>query len=187
MSPELIAEISARPDYEPLEDFAQQHVIETKQAIEQEIDPTVLYENTLAKDYAIEAVSAAIYVGMGREALNKMVEYLGATKDVMATASLEVDISSIMKGEATTLKWRGRPVFIRHRTETEIEAARRDDEAVRGGRLKLRDPQFDEERVQKPEWLILIGVCTHLGCVPLNKVSTYIKQLHTALFYLFHL
>ena len=62
-----------------------------------------------------------------------------------------------------TVKWRGKPVFIRRRTENEINESRQVDIN------SLRDPQADEERVQKDEWLVVMGVCTHLGCVPLGQ------------------
>ena len=65
--------------------------------------------------------------------------------------------------------WRGKPVFIRHRTEAEIEAAR----AVPMG--DLRDQQDDKDRAQKPQWLVMVGVCTHLGCVPLGQKETESK------------
>ena len=68
-----------------------------------------------------------------------------------------------IRDRSITLKWRGKPVFIRHRTKTEIDEALRDDE------LDMRDPQVDSDRVQKPEYLVVLGVCTHLGCVPLGQ------------------
>ena len=75
-------------------------------------------------------------------------------------AGTEVDISQIEVGQAITVKWRGKPVFIRHRTPEEIKAAEDVDINT------LRDPQPDDKRIQKPEWLIVVGVCTHLGCSP---------------------
>ena len=76
------------------------------------------------------------------------------------------DISAIEEGQSITIKWRGKPVFIKKRTKDEIDAAK----MVQAS--DLRDPQDDADRVQKEEWLVLVGVCTHLGCVPLGqKVS----------------
>ncbi len=95
--------------------------------------------------------------------------------DVLALSSIDVDISGVQLGQAITVKWRGKPVFIRHRTPEEIAAAQKADPVVdAGGNVTdnpadLRDPQTDASRVQKPEWLILVGVCTHLGCVPLGQ------------------
>eukprot|EP00850_Spirogloea_muscicola_P010786 SM000064S19808 [mRNA] locus=s64:489049:493809:- [translate_table: standard] len=78
-----------------------------------------------------------------------------------------VDLSNIDPGNVVTVKWRGKPVFIKHRTEKEIEMAK----AV--PLHELRDPQPDDARVQKPEWLVVVGVCTHLGCVPLPNAGDY--------------
>jgi ubiquinol-cytochrome c reductase iron-sulfur subunit len=89
-----------------------------------------------------------------------IISSLNPSQDVLALASTEVDLSQIQEGQAITVKWRGKPVFIRHRTPEEIKAAESVDIST------LRDPQTDEQRVQKPEWLIVVGVCTHLGCVP---------------------
>jgi len=95
--------------------------------------------------------------------------------DVLALSSVEVDISSVQVGQSLTVKWRGKPVFIRHRTPEEIESAKKADPVVdASGKVidnpsGLRDPQTDASRVKKAEWLILVGVCTHLGCVPLGQ------------------
>src|SRR5215510_10356409 len=89
-----------------------------------------------------------------------IISSLNPSQDVLALASTEVDISQIEVGQAITVKWRGKPVFIRHRTPEEIKAAEDVDIST------LRDPQPDDKRIQKPEWLIVVGVCTHLGCVP---------------------
>ncbi|GFZ88951.1 ubiquinol-cytochrome c reductase iron-sulfur subunit [Elstera cyanobacteriorum] len=80
--------------------------------------------------------------------------------DTLALASTEVDIGAIKEGQSVTVTWRGKPVFIRHRTADEIKTA----EGV--SPAELPDPQADKDRVKKPEWLVLVGVCTHLGCVP---------------------
>ena len=88
---------------------------------------------------------------------------LNPSKDVLALSSTEVDIGQIAEGEAITVMWRGKPVFIRHRTAAEIEQAKKDDTA------DMKDPQPDEARAEKPQFLILVGVCTHLGCIPLGQ------------------
>ena len=80
----------------------------------------------------------------------------------LALASIEVDIGSIEPGAILTVKWRGKPVFIRRRTKKEIAEADKVDVAT------LPDPEADSKRVKKPEWLVVVGVCTHLGCVPLG-------------------
>jgi len=88
---------------------------------------------------------------------------MNPAEDTLALGSTEVDISDINVGQAKTVKWRGKPVFIRRRTSEEILEASEVD-------LKsLRHPEIDKNRVQKEEWLVLLGVCTHLGCVPLGQ------------------
>jgi ubiquinol-cytochrome c reductase iron-sulfur subunit len=89
-----------------------------------------------------------------------LIDSLNPSADVLALSSIEVDLSAIEVGQAITVKWRGKPVFVRRRTPEEIKEAEDVDVAT------LRDPQPDSARVEKPEWLILVGVCTHLGCVP---------------------
>ena len=88
---------------------------------------------------------------------------MNPAEDTLALGSTEVDLSKISVGQSKTVKWRGIPVFIRRRTVEEIAEAKNIDIA------SLRDPMSDAERVQKEEWLILEGVCTHLGCVPLGQ------------------
>ncbi len=89
-----------------------------------------------------------------------IIDSMNPAADVRALASTEVDLSPIEEGMAITVLWRGNPVFIRHRTAAEIETAR-------GVSLDdLPDPETDEARVKKPQWLIMLGVCTHLGCIP---------------------
>jgi len=92
---------------------------------------------------------------------------MSAAADVLAMASLEVDLSGIQEGETVTVKWRGKPVFIRHRTPDEIALAEGED--ITG----FRDPQTDAERVVDPKYLVVIGVCTHLGCVPIAGAGDY--------------
>lgn len=84
-------------------------------------------------------------------------------RDVQALSAVELDLSHIELGQRVTVQWRGRPVFVDRRTPERIEAARRDDAA------DLPDPEPDSARVQRPEWLIVVGVCTHLGCIPLGQ------------------
>jgi ubiquinol-cytochrome c reductase iron-sulfur subunit len=87
---------------------------------------------------------------------------LNPSADVLALASTDVNIQPITEGMAIIVTWRGKPVFVRRRTQAEIDSAR----AV--PLSDLRDPATDESRVQRPQWLILVGVCTHLGCIPLG-------------------
>lgn len=92
---------------------------------------------------------------------------MSASADVLALAKVEIDLNNIPEGKNAIIKWRGKPVFVRHRTPDDIEDAKSVDVA------KLRDPQKDEDRVKRPEWLIMLGVCTHLGCVPIGEAGEY--------------
>lgn len=94
------------------------------------------------------------------------IDSMNPAQDVLALASIEVDLAPIQPGQRITVSWRGKPVFIAHRTPEEIEAARSVNVA------SLPDPQPDEQRTLKPEWLVVVGVCTHLGCVPLGQKTT---------------
>lgn len=92
-----------------------------------------------------------------------LVSSMNPAKDTLALSVTEVDISKIDVGQSITVMWQGKPVFIRHRTASEIEAAAAVDIS------ELRDKQADEERVKKPEWLVMVGICTHLGCIPVGQ------------------
>lgn len=108
-----------------------------------------------------------VYASVIRLLILKFVLSMSASKDVLALASLEVDLSSIEPGNTVTVKWRGKPVFIRRRTEEDIKLANSVDLST------LRDPQPDVERVKDPEWLVVVGVCTHLGCIPLPNAGDF--------------
>ncbi|KAL0363308.1 UNVERIFIED_CONTAM: Cytochrome b-c1 complex subunit Rieske-2, mitochondrial [Sesamum calycinum] len=108
-----------------------------------------------------------VYASLARLLVLKFVLSMSASKDVLALASLEVDLSSIEPGTTVTVKWRGKPVFIRRRTEDDIKLANSVDVA------SLRDPQEDAVRVKNPEWLVVVGVCTHLGCIPLPNAGDF--------------
>ena len=95
-----------------------------------------------------------------------LVDSMNPSADVLALASTEVYIGDIEEGQSITVKWRGKPVFIRHRTAQEIEQAKNDDSA------SLIHKEDDAARAVEQKYLVLIGVCTHLGCVPLGQSST---------------
>ena len=107
-------------------------------------------------------------VGAGCVAL-PLVTQMNPDASVKALAKVEVDISKIDKGNEVTVMWRGKPIFIRRRTDEEVMKARQ------VSLKELKDPQKDEERVKKgkDEWLVMVGVCTHLGCVPLKQQGEY--------------
>ena len=118
--------------------------------------------------YFVMGSSAAGLAVIGKNLIMPFLSSLGAASDVIAMANIEVDIGSIPEGEAITVKWRGKPLFIRHRTAAEIEAANSVP------LTSLIDPQTDAERVRgPPNILVLLGICTHLGCVPLNGQGNY--------------
>lgn len=115
------------------------------------------------RDFLYLAAGAMGTVGAGA-ALWPLIDSLNPSADVLALSSIEVDLTPIEPGQRITVKWRGRPVFIGHRSAAEIAMAEADDHDPR-----LIDPATDAARVQRKEWLIVIGVCTHLGCVPLGQ------------------
>ncbi|HTH97811.1 MAG TPA: ubiquinol-cytochrome c reductase iron-sulfur subunit [Stellaceae bacterium] len=103
--------------------------------------------------YSLSAVGAAT-------ALWPFIDSMNPAADTRAEAFTEVDLAPIVEGQRVTVSWSGRPVFIAHRTPEEIAKAKAGDNEA------LRDPQKDTQRVKRPEWLVVIGICTHLGCVP---------------------
>jgi ubiquinol-cytochrome c reductase iron-sulfur subunit len=115
----------------------------------------------------IQAGGRFFYATAARLLALKFILSMSAAADVLAMASLEVDLSGIEEGQTVTVKWRGKPVFIRHRTTDEIQEAEGTD--ITG----FRDPQTDAERVVDPKYLVVIGVCTHLGCVPIAGAGDY--------------
>jgi ubiquinol-cytochrome c reductase iron-sulfur subunit len=117
--------------------------------------------------YFILSGGRFIYASALRLLVLKFILSMQASKDVLALASLEVDLSSIEAGSTVTVKWRGKPVFVRHRTPEDIEKANEVNLS------ELRDPEDDSARVKNPEWLVVVGVCTHLGCVPLPNAGDY--------------
>nr|UER43493.1 ubiquinol-cytochrome C reductase iron-sulfur subunit [Viscum album] len=108
-----------------------------------------------------------VYASVIRLLVLKFILSWTASKDVLAMASIEVDLSSISPGSTVTVKWRGKPVFIRRRTTSDVDLANDVDLG------SLRHPEEDSARVKNPEWLVVIGVCTHLGCIPLPNAGDY--------------
>ena len=121
--------------------------------------PAGAHGDPTRRDFLMVATGALAAVG-GIATAWPFIDNLNPAADTLALSSVEVDVKAIAVGQAITVKWRGKPVFIRRRTPEEIKSAEDVDVST------LRDPQPDSARVQKPEWLILVGVCTHLGCVP---------------------
>jgi ubiquinol-cytochrome c reductase iron-sulfur subunit len=116
----------------------------------------------IVSTYALAGIGAAAFVW-------PLIDQMNPAADTLALASTEIDLSSLEEGQAITVKWRGKPVFVRHRTDDEIKQAQ--EVSLEG----MRDPQADSERVTKEKYIVLVGVCTHLGCVPLGQKSGDVK------------
>jgi ubiquinol-cytochrome c reductase iron-sulfur subunit len=118
------------------------------------------------RDFLFTTTYAIGAVGVG-VAIWPLIDQMNPDNSVKALASTEVDVSSLEAGKSITVLWRGKPVFIKRRTEEEIAEARA---------VKLDDLYHtvkDEDRAKNPEWLVMLGVCTHLGCVPLNDKGDF--------------
>ena len=118
------------------------------------------------REFIFTASYAVGAVGVGATVW-PLIDQMNPDASVKALASTEVDVSGILPGQSITVLWRGKPVFIKRRTNEEIQKARAVD-------LKeLKHPERDEERAKNPEWLVMLGICTHLGCVPLGDKGDY--------------
>ena len=118
------------------------------------------------REFIFTATYAVGAVGVGATVW-PLIDQMNPDASVKALASTEVDISNVEKGQSITVLWRGKPVFIRRRTDEEIAKAR--DVNID----ELKHPEKDEDRAKDPEWLVMLGVCTHLGCVPLTDKGDY--------------
>ena len=127
---------------------------------------TTILEDPNRRDFLFLATGAAAAVGAGA-LVWPLVDQMNPDRSTMAAASIEVDLTAITVGQIVTVKWRGGPVFIRRRTPKEIETAQQTSLS------DLRDPQTDADRVKNPDWLIVVGICTHLGCVPNGNEGDY--------------
>ncbi len=121
------------------------------------------------RDFIYIATGAAAAVGAGALAW-PLVMQMGKAADTLAAGSIEIDLSKISEGQQLKMLWRGKPVFVRHRTPAEISEAESVDIA------QLKDPQTDDERLMPtpdgkldPKYLVMVGVCTHFGCVPVGE------------------
>ncbi|XP_017355391.1 cytochrome b-c1 complex subunit Rieske, mitochondrial [Cebus imitator] len=117
--------------------------------------------------YLVTATTAVAVTYAAKSIVTQFISSMSASADVLAMSKIEIKLSDIPEGKNMAFKWRGKPLFVRHRTQKEIEQ----EAAVELS--QLRDPQHDLDRVKKPEWMILIGVCTHLGCVPIANAGDF--------------
>lgn len=131
-------------------------------------DMTAGKEGETRRDFLYLTATAFGVVGAGSVAW-PFIDQMNPAADTLALSTTEVNLAPIEVGQAITVMWRGKPVFIRRRTAKEIEEAETVDINT------LRDKQTDAERVQKKEWLVMIGICTHLGCVPLGQKTGDVK------------
>jgi ubiquinol-cytochrome c reductase iron-sulfur subunit len=124
--------------------------------------------NMRTYNYMLMGGARLMGASLSRLLLIKFLAQMNPSADVLALANVEVDVSKLEVGKSLTVKWRGKPVFVRRRNEAEIA------EANDVNLSELRDPQTDADRVRaEPEWLVLLGVCTHLGCVPIPNAGDY--------------
>ena len=123
-------------------------------------------KKTKRRDFIFTASYTLGAVGVGA-AVWPLIDQMNPDASVKAHSSTEVNVSEVQPGQSITVLWRSKPVFIKRRTEEEIAKARQVD-------LKeLKDPEKDEDRAKNPEWLVIVGICTHLGCVPLGNKGDY--------------
>jgi ubiquinol-cytochrome c reductase iron-sulfur subunit len=132
------------------------------------------------RDFLYIATGAVGAVGLGA-AIWPFISQMNPDASTLALSTVEVDVSQVAEGQSITVKWRGKPVFIRHRTAQEISEAKAValdqliDPIARNGNLPAEAPATDENRSAKGKepWLVMIGICTHLGCVPLGQQGDY--------------
>ncbi|XP_009461798.1 PREDICTED: cytochrome b-c1 complex subunit Rieske, mitochondrial [Nipponia nippon] len=117
--------------------------------------------------YLVTATTCVATAYAAKNVVTQFISSLSASADVLALSKIEIKLSDIPEGKNMAFKWRGKPLFVRHRTQAEINQEAAVDLS------KLRDPQHDLDRVKKPEWVILVGVCTHLGCVPIANSGDF--------------
>lgn len=115
------------------------------------------------RDFLYIATGSVAAVGTAL-ALWPFIDTMNPSADVTALSVVEVDLASIDVGQRVSVMWQSRPVFIVRRGPEQIAMARADDDNP-----GLIDPAADAERIARPEWLIVVGVCTHLGCIPLGQ------------------
>uniref|UniRef100_A0A915E979 Rieske domain-containing protein n=1 Tax=Ditylenchus dipsaci TaxID=166011 RepID=A0A915E979_9BILA len=115
----------------------------------------------------VYGVGGMMAIYFGSNVLNTVAVYKSMAADQKALANIEIDLSEIPEGKSKTFEWRGKPIFVSHRTQKQIEEVR----AVNVS--ELRHPETDESRTKKPEWMISVGICTHLGCVPFANMGEF--------------
>lgn len=134
------------------------------------------------RDFLVLTGNAFAAVGAA-SLLWPFVQQMNPDASAKALASTEFDLAPVKEGQAVTIMWRGKPVFIRNRTKEEIEEARKvdlaalPDTSAENAALPASSPATDENRVKKGKenWLVLVGICTHLGCIPKGQSMGDVK------------
>lgn len=137
-------------------------------------------EEPSRRDFLFIATGAVAAVGTAT-LVWPLVDQMNPDASALALATIEVDVASVQPGMSLTVKWRGKPVFIRNRTPAEIEAAKTvslsdlKDPLARNENLPALAPANDANRAAhgKENFLLMVGICTHLGCVPLGQAGEY--------------
>ena len=129
------------------------------------VAPRDTHDGGTRRDFLYLATASVAAFGVAALAW-PLIDQMNPSADVLALSSTEIDVGKVEVGQRIKVMWRGHPVFVAHRTPEEIKEA----ESV--NIAELRDPQTDAQRVQKKDWLIIVGVCTHLGCIPLGTAAT---------------
>ncbi|XP_050362086.1 cytochrome b-c1 complex subunit Rieske, mitochondrial [Nymphalis io] len=148
----------AYPDFSA---YRRKETLDPKSKAEDNVDGRQSFTYLIAGAGSVAGAYAA------KSVVTHFVSSMAAAADVLALAKIEIKLNEIPEGKSVTFKWRGKPLFIRHRTANEISTEK--SVAVE----TLRDPQHDDQRVQNPKWLVVIGVCTHLGCVPVANAGDF--------------
>jgi len=130
--------------------------------------------NPPRRDFLEKAAGITAGVGVAAAAW-PFIDSMNPTPSDLSSATTRVNVDGIPVGEVKTVEWRGKPIFIFHRTADEIKAMR----ASMGSDI---DPEPDDARVEKPEWLVVIGLCTHLGCVPPKTPDGWRCPCHGSVF-----
>uniref|UniRef100_A0A0R3RF96 Cytochrome b-c1 complex subunit Rieske, mitochondrial n=1 Tax=Elaeophora elaphi TaxID=1147741 RepID=A0A0R3RF96_9BILA len=127
----------------------------------------------------ISGVGGAIYIMMTTKLIQTSARYKSMPADQLTLSTKLINLNGVQEGQCKTFKWRGKPLFVKHRTPAEIEEVRNVDLS------ELRNPQEDSARVKRPEWLILIAICPHLGCIPIHgkgDFNAWLCPCHSSIF-----
>ncbi len=119
-------------------------------------------EKVTRRDFLYVATGGVTVVGAALAGW-AIIDSMNPAANILALSTVEIDLSPVEEGQSITVVWRGKPIFVRNRTAEEIARAVAEDSD------SMKDPQSDADRVQQPQWLVMIGICTHLGCIPLGQ------------------